>query len=136
MTIPAAMTPPTPPLGRGLPARIVERLRLWHERRRCISEMANAAALGRLDDLLDDAGMTRADLTVLMDGPSDAGRQFEVFAKMEGVDVRRLPAGVLREAIRVCARCDRRAPCKRWLRTGVWRDQRDSRSPNAALLHH
>lgn len=122
--------------ARSLTGRVVEHVRLWRERRRWIGEMANAAAFGRLDDVLTDVGLNRAELGYLMDGPVDAGRQFEVFARMEGLDIHRLPTGVLREAVRTCAHCHCRTACKRWLRTGVWKHDGDSRCPNAALLHH
>lgn len=122
--------------ARGLAARVVEHVRLWRERRRWIGEMANAAAFGRLDAVLGDVGLNRTELNYLMDAPVDAGRQFEAFARMEGVDVTQLPPGTLREATRTCAHCRCRTACKRWLRTGVWQHDGDSRCPNAALLHH
>lgn len=125
--------PPLPP--RHLAKRCTERFRLWRRKRRWMAEMADAAALGRLDDILNDIGMTHAELEELMAAPADSGRQFEIMAEMEGLDLDKLPSHVLREAMWQCTRCPFRAPCKRWLRTGEWRHQGDSRCPNAALLH-
>ena len=121
------------PLG-GLRARVTERFRLWRERRRWIAGMANAAAAGRLDGVLHDVGITRADLDALADGPVDAGRPFERLAELERVDLRKVSPAVLREAEWVCTRCACREDCGRWLRTGVWDHAGDSRCPNAALL--
>ncbi len=123
---------PSPPPS--LSARFAERLRLWFERRRWLGEMANASALGRFDEVIKDAGMSRADLDVMIDAPSDAGRQFEALAEAEGIDLQELDPEVLREAIAVCVRCQYRAPCKRWLRTGIWTYGKEPRCPNAALL--
>ena len=122
------MTPPPSP-------GVAERVRDWRRRRRWIKEMANAAALGRLDDILDDAALTRAELDLLMQGPGDAGRQFETLAAMASLNLDHLSPEVRREAMWKCAGCTCRAACKRWLRTGVWRGA-PMRCPNAALLRH
>ena len=132
----AAIAVTAPPPSCSLTARLTERLRLWRQRRRWIGEMAGAAQLGRLDDMLNDVALTRAELDVLIDAPADAGAQFETFAEMAQVDLHSLDPAVLREAHWVCTRCESRRPCKRWLRTGVWRDSADMRCPNAALFHH
>jgi uncharacterized protein YjiS (DUF1127 family) len=136
MTDPAAIAVAAPLPSRNLTARFTERLRLWRQRRRWMSEMADAAQLGRLDDTLNDVGITRAELGALIEAPADAGRQFETLAEMAQIDLRRLSPAVLREALWVCTRCESRAPCQRWLRTGVWRDGADMRCPNAALFPH
>ncbi len=98
--------------------------------------MAHAAALGRLDGILNDVGLTHAELNFLIAAPADAGRQFDHLAEMEGVDVHQLAPEVLREATWKCLRCPLRRPCKHWLRAGVWDGDGDTRCPNAALLHH
>jgi uncharacterized protein YjiS (DUF1127 family) len=116
-------------------ARCAERFRAWRKKRRWVGEMSNAAALGRLDGLLEDVGMTRAELDELMAAPADAGSQFEKMAAIEGVDLEALPAHTVREAIWKCTRCASRKQCKRWLRTGVWQYDGDPRCPNAGLLH-
>jgi uncharacterized protein YjiS (DUF1127 family) len=136
MTSPAAIAVAAPQPARGLALRVAERLRLWRERRRWIGELAGAASLGRLDDTLNDVGITRAELGVLSEAPVDAGRQFETFAEMARIDLRHLDPAVLREAMWVCTRCETRAACRRWLNVGVWRGGGDSRCPNAALFHH
>jgi uncharacterized protein YjiS (DUF1127 family) len=136
MTSPAEIAVAAPPPARGFAARLTERLRGWRERRRWIGEMADAAALGRPGEVLNDVGITRAELGALTDGPADAGRQFETLAEMAQIDLHQFGPAVLREAMWVCARCASRAPCQRWLRTGVWRDGADMRCPNAALLRH
>jgi hypothetical protein len=120
----------------GALARFAERWRLWRERRRWVGEIADAAALGRLDGMLDDLAVTRADLNVLMKGPADAGRQFVTLAEARHVDLCRIPPEALREASWKCIRCEIRAPCKRWLRTGTWDYDGDPRCPNAALLRN
>ncbi len=126
--------PPLP--ARGLTARLAERLRLWRQHRRWIGDMANVAALGSLDDTLNDVGMTRAELDALIEASADAGTQFEALAGMARVDLHKLDPAVLREATWVCRRCETRTACKRWLRTGVWRSGADMRCPNAAIFHH
>jgi uncharacterized protein YjiS (DUF1127 family) len=136
MTGPATtdLSPIQPP--RGVAARLAERFRWWRQRRRWIGEMANAATLGRPGEMLDDVGITRAELDFLIKAPADAGRQFETLAAAEQVDLRQLRPEVLREAMWTCARCECRAPCERWLRTGIWNYSGDPRCPNAALLRH
>ena len=136
MTSPAEFAFTAPPATPGFTARLAERWRLWREHRRWIAEMANAATLGNLDDTLHDIGMTRAELATLIEAPPDAGRQFETMAEMAQIDLHHLDPAVLREAMWVCSRCECRAPCKRWLETGVWRGGADTRCPNAALFHH
>jgi uncharacterized protein YjiS (DUF1127 family) len=128
-----ALSPALP--SRGVAARLGERFRRWRQRRRWIGEMTNAAAFGRLDETLNDVGLTRAELGFLIKAPANAGRQFETLAAAEQVDLRQLRPEVLREAMWTCARCECRAPCERWLRTGVWKYSGDPRCPNAALLH-
>jgi uncharacterized protein YjiS (DUF1127 family) len=136
MTSLAAISVTAPQPARGLAARLAERLRLWRQRRRWIGEMASAAALGGLDDTLNDVGITRAELGVMIEAPADAGRQFETFAEMARIDLHHLDPAVLREAMWVCTSCECREPCKRWLRTGVWKASGDQRCPNAALFRH
>ncbi len=118
----------------SLAARLAARFRLWRRRRRWLAEMSEAAALGRLDDMLNDMSLTRAELGTLVDAPADAGTQFETFARLADVDLRELDPAVLREAIWKCTRCDCRTACKLWLRTGVWKHAGDQRCPNAELL--
>ncbi len=118
----------------NLAVRLAERLRLWRRKRRWVAEMSNAATLDRLDDMLNDTGLTRAELGTLVDSPADAGTQFEDFARLAGVDLHELDPAVLREAMWKCTRCECRAPCKLWLRTGVWKHAGDQRCPNAPLF--
>jgi uncharacterized protein YjiS (DUF1127 family) len=138
MPIPSDMSldAPVPPPGSGLFGRCIGRLRAWRQKRRWVREMRDAAALGKLDDILEDIGMTRAELDELLAAPANAGRQFEMMAELEGVDLTRLRAGVVREAIKTCSHCASRGPCERWLRTGVWKYSGDPRCPNAALFRH
>ncbi len=136
MTGPAPIDFSEPFRPPGLAARLVERFRLWRQRRRWLAEMANAGAFGRLDDILHDVGMTHAELGVLIDAPADAGRQLETLAEKAQIDLHHLSPEVLREAMWVCSRCECRVPCKRWLRTGIWRGGSDMRCPNAALFRH
>src|SRR5690242_1026939 len=75
------------PAAPGLLASLGEHYRLWRERRRWIGEMTNAAALGRIDDVLGDVGVSRAELDTLLEEPADAGRQFETLAEMADIDL-------------------------------------------------
>ncbi len=135
MSIAAPSDRPVHPLpAHGAAARLAERWRLWRERRRWIGEMRDAAALGRLEGLLHDIGITHAELDFLIDGPADAGRQFEQLAAAEHVDLSGLAPEVLRDAMWKCIRCSCREPCKRWLESGIWDYEGDPRCPNAALL--
>jgi hypothetical protein len=65
-----------------------------------------------------------------------AGKQFETFTQMQGVDPSRIDPAALQEAIDTCARCASRKACRQWLRTGVFAYDGDPRCPNAALLHN
>lgn len=129
-----AVSPPLP--AHGFAGRIAEHYRLWRERRRWIGEMANAASLGRLDDVLNDVGLTRAELDLIAEGPVDAGRQFETLAGLAEADLPSFSPAVLREAMWKCTRCAHREACQRWLRTGEWHAGEDMRCPNAALFRH
>ncbi len=115
---PAEIAVATPLPARGFAARLTERLRDWRQRRRWISEMADAATLGRLDDTLKDVGITGAELGMLIEAPADAGTQFEILSKATRIDLHDFGPAVLREAMWVCTRCASRAPCQHWLRTG------------------
>ncbi|MGE0258950.1 MAG: DUF6455 family protein [Alphaproteobacteria bacterium] len=134
MVFPAILNfdPPVPP--NHFIARCAERFRGWRRKRRFIGEMRKAAALGRLDAVLADLGLSRAELDELITAPADAGREFEIMARMEGLDPDRLRPEVLRDAMRKCTRCEGRDACKHWLRTGVWRHDGDPRCPNAGLF--
>lgn len=113
--------------------RIAARWRLWRERHRWPREVANVAALGRIEDVLEDVGITRAELDTLTAAPLDAGRQFPALAGMAGADLSKFAPEAVREAAWACTRCGHRDACRRWLRTGQWRDGGDMRCPNAAL---
>jgi uncharacterized protein DUF6455 len=129
--------PYSPPLpSRRLMARVAERWHGWRERRRWIGEVSEAAQLGRLDDILNDVSLTRAELDGLIEGPADAGRQLDQLAAMAQVDLGEVEPAVLREATWVCTRCEIRDACKHWLNTGVWNGGDNTRCPNAALLRH
>ena len=135
MPIPAEIyldNPPIPPSN--LAASCAERFRGWRRKRRWMREMAKAATLGRLDEILADVGMTRAELEELMTEPDAAGLQFEKMARMLGIGPEQLPAGMVNTAVHVCMRCESRAACKRWLQSGKWHYEGDPRCPNAALL--
>jgi Family of unknown function (DUF6455) len=136
MLDPEAISFAPPPTGPGLAARITEHWRLWRQHRRWVGEIADAASLGRLDGILNDVSMTRAELDLLIAGPADAGRQLDQMAAAEGADLRRLRPEDLRQASWTCIHCEKRAPCKRWLRCGIWDGKGDPRCPNAALLRH
>jgi len=97
--------------------------------------MRRAAALDGLDNVLDDIGISHAELDRMIKGPADLGTQFETMAEMAHTALSRVEPAARRQAVWVCVHCTRRVACKRWLRTGVWRDGSDMRCPNAALFH-
>ena len=135
MPIPAEIyldNPPIPPSR--FAASCLARLRGWRRKRRWAREMANAAALGRLDEILADVGMTRTEWEELMTEPEPAGLQFESMTDMLGVRREKLPPAVVHDAMRVCGRCECQSACKRWLSTGRWAYDGDPRCPNAKLL--
>ncbi len=134
MGSPAAASLPASSPVPSFRARVLERLRLWFERRRWIGELRGACALSRFEALLEDAALSRADVGALIEAPADAGRQFEALAAALGVDVSRFHPQVLREAVRVCVRCQHRGPCKRRLRAGGAIEGEGWRCPNAALF--
>jgi hypothetical protein len=135
MPMPAEIYLDNPPVRSSrFAARCIERFRAARRKRYWRREMAKAAALGSLGEILADLGMTRGELKELMAEPANAGLQFEKLAAMLANDCERLSPGAVHEAMQVCARCECRAACKRWLQTGVWRYDGDPRCPNAALL--
>lgn len=135
MLIPAEIYLDNPPIPPGhFAAHCAERFRAWRRKRRWMREMAKAVALGRLDEILADVGMTRAELEELMTEPEAAGLQFEKMAAMLGIDSKQFPAGAVNSAVHACIRCECRAACKRWLRIGTWHYDGDPRCPNAGLL--
>lgn len=62
------------------------------------------------------------------------GEQFEILARMHGVDVAQMDPVVFREAKDSCADCACRKACRNWLRTGIFEYSGDPRCPNTALL--
>lgn len=132
MTSIPVYVPPSQPLTE-LFARLTDWFGYWRERRRWIAEMRNIAALGRLDDVLADIGLNRAQLGVLMTGPVDAGRQLDAMAAAAGTDLDAIPPAVLRDAQWTCTLCESRSACAHWLRSGEWSGG-DPRCPNADLL--
>ena len=134
MSMPAGFAAASPMLP-GWAAELAGRWRLWRQKRRWIGEMKGAVALDGVEGVLHDIGITRAELDLVVDSPADAGTQFQQMAEMSGIDLQRIEAAALREAVLKCTSCERREPCKRWLRSGVWRDGVDMRCPNAALFH-
>lgn len=132
-------SPPSTPfdaqrITSGVASRITEYWHEWRRRRRWVAELQKAAALGQLDDMLQDVGVTPAELDALTGGPLDAGHQLEILAEAEQIDLSTVPAQELRDAHLTCVRCECREPCKRWLQTGIWHHEGDPRCPNAALL--
>jgi len=62
------------------------------------------------------------------------GQQFEVLAKLHGIDTRSMDATILSAAKKTCRSCACRKACRRWLRTGTFQYPGDPRCLNAALL--
>ena len=114
-------------------SRLAERFGYWRQRRRWVSELRYVAALDNFDETLADIGLDRARLDILVNGPVDAGRQFEPMAAAAGADLHAMPPAALRDAEWNCTVCDSRSACARWLRSGEWKGG-DSRCPNADLL--
>ncbi len=131
---PITFCDPVPPLH--LAARLALRLRLWHERRRWMREMRAAAALSRLDDVLNDVELdprrTRRSWSTVRPMPDGSWRPWP-----------RWPGSICAVATRrPCARPPGNAPAattarraSAWLRDGIWRGGGgDTRCPNAGLL--
>lgn len=115
--------------------RVMERVHGWRRKQRWIGELKNAVQLGRLDDTLNNVGITRAELELIVNAPNDAGNEFGTFAELAHTAFGRLDPAARRQAAWVCIHCRRRIACKRWLRTGVWRgDGSEMLCPNAGLF--
>jgi len=114
---------------------LIQRVRSQRRKRRWVGEIKNAVQSGRLDNVLNDVGITCAELELIVNAPTDAGTQFETFSEMAHTALGRLDPGARRQAAWVCIHCRRRVACKRWLRAGVWRgDGSDMPCPNGALF--
>jgi Family of unknown function (DUF6455) len=99
--------------------------RLFGELRQIFSDISQRASLrdefadldrrGGLDTVLDDIGLTRAELAKIIAGYPVSGRMLPVMAQRLGVDIEALDPRTRYQLARGCALCQSRRTCRRWL---------------------
>ncbi len=103
-----------------LPSRIVTAIEDWRERDILQREFAELGARGELDRVLEDAGMSRCDISILLKNGFVVRRQLGHMFERLGVNLdRRLPTVTMREIHWRCMRCDSRRRCQEWLTSGM-----------------
>jgi Family of unknown function (DUF6455) len=99
--------------------------RLFGEIRQIFSDISERASLreefadldrrGSLDAVLDDIGLTRAELAKIIAGYPVSGRMLPVMAQRLGIDIEALDPRARYQLGRSCALCQSRRSCRRWL---------------------
>ncbi len=99
--------------------------RMMAEIRQIFSDITKRAALraefmdldrrGGLDAVLDDIGVTRAELAKIIGGYPVSGRLLPAMARRLGVDIDALDSRSRYDLGRSCAMCQSRRSCRRWL---------------------
>jgi hypothetical protein len=102
-------------------------------RRQLRRELAFIEANGELDLILADAGLTRAQVDVLIAGSPDARRQLMAMLERLGIAAKAIPAATMREMGWTCTTCTDKRRCREWLADGKEGEFR-AFCPNAALL--
>lgn len=102
-------------------------------RRQLRRELAFIEANGELDLILADAGLTRAQIDVLVAGSPDARRQLMAMLERLRIAAKAVPAATMREMGWTCTTCTDKRRCREWLAGGEEGEFR-AFCPNAALL--
>ncbi len=79
------------------------------------AEFADLDRRGGLDVVLDDIGVTRAELAKIIAGYPVAGRLLPAMARRLGIDIGALDPHSRHELERGCATCQARRSCRSWL---------------------
>ncbi|HTP83749.1 MAG TPA: DUF6455 family protein [Alphaproteobacteria bacterium] len=100
----------------GFLSRLMQSVRDRRARARQWHEFEDLAACGVLDDVLSEAGLSRADLPAVMRAHPRSGWRHAEMKRWLGVDVGPAPPRAdLREAQLRCVRCASSRQCEDWL---------------------
>jgi len=113
--------------SRGVVARLIGELRQIFsdiaDRASLREEFADLDRRGSLDAVLDDIGLTRAELAKIIAGYPVSGRMLPVMAEHLGVDVEALDPHSRYQLGRSCALCQSRRTCRHWLENAAPGDE-------------
>jgi uncharacterized protein YjiS (DUF1127 family) len=99
-----------------LVCRLITALDDWRERERLRSELAGLANTGELDGVLQEVGLSRGEIPVLLAGRPGAAHRMDEMMRRLGLDRAALSAsGELRDAEWRCMRCPAWRRCRSWL---------------------
>jgi uncharacterized protein YjiS (DUF1127 family) len=115
-----------------IPGRLAQAVEGWREHRAIDCELAELAAQGNLDRVLDDVGLTRSDIPSLLKGHPGAARQLAEMLERLGIAPRDIAANHdMREVELRCIGCASWRRCRKWLRSGAADDRWQGFCPNA-----
>ncbi len=100
----------------GFVSRLAQSIRARSARARQWREFGDLAACGALDDVLAEAGLSRADLPTIMRAYPESAQRHKEMRHWTGVDSAPLPpVAEVREAQMSCVRCTAVRDCDHWL---------------------
>ncbi len=100
----------------GFVSRLAQALRDRRARAKQWREFDDLAGCGVLDDVLAEAGLSRADLPTVMRAHPQSGRRHAEMRRWTGVEAKPLPSAVeSRDAQLRCIRCTAWRECEHWL---------------------
>ena len=114
---------------------VVDFVEGMQRRRRLRRELAQLAAMGSLDAVLADIGLSRSQIDSLIAGCDGSGEQLEQMLRRLGIDAAQLPVDSLRDMTWTCTQCPDKAKCREWLASAEKPDYR-SFCPNAEQLDY
>ena len=121
--------------GNNLLARLRQFIADYWERGAFRAEIANLERRGCLDALLQDMGLSVAEMEQIVHGYPEAGRLMPAMAKRLGVDIEKLDPRVLYALRQNCGLCAAHRRCRHWLRsTSVHTGGAASFCPNSELF--
>lgn len=99
----------------GFIARLRQFFADCRDRRAFLNEIADLERRGCLDTLLQDMGMSLADMEQLVRGYPEAGRLMPAMAERLGVDLEKLDPRLLYALRQNCGMCVAHRRCRQWL---------------------
>lgn len=105
------------------------------KRRELQRELAQLAAMGSLDAVLADIGLTRSQIEPLIAGCSGSKELLDQMLARLGIDAAQLPGETLRDMTWTCTTCPDKRKCREWMFSIEETDFR-AFCPNAAELDH
>ncbi len=108
----------------------------WIARDRMRSELESLAAIGELDAVLAEAGLSRSDVPLLLAHDLDETAGLEQMAQRLGISPEKLAAAAgPRDLQWRCLNCEARKPCDRWLADHASAEEAPRFCPNAEDLN-